>query len=120
MAKKRARKKVASGSPRRRSAPKTKTIPDEDSLPTQLDLVPGRDDVPSEVKNAANAYKAACIAKANASTKHKTKQDNLIAVMKENNVPQVKLTFEGTTKIFYLHYDEKIKERKPEAPPKAE
>lgn len=93
---------------------------EQNGPPEQLDLIPDLDNVPKEIKNAANQYKSAAIDKGKANAKFNTKRDNLIALMKEHDVPAVKVTIEGVLKVFYLDATEKIKERKPKEPPKAE
>lgn len=71
------------------------------------------DDVPEAVQEAADAYDKAHAAKTRADGKCNTAKENVIAAMKEHNVPKCRIR--NGEKVLELSSMDKVRIRKPEA-----
>jgi len=119
-----AKKRAPSQAPRKRVRkkvePQKQEVDEVVEPPVQMDLVPDLNDVPEVVRDAALARKAASIAKSKANARFKAKDENLIALMHEHDLPAIKLVVDGKTMVMYIDQSETVKERAPKDPPKAE
>ncbi len=77
------------------------------------------DNVPAAVKRAATIFKNASEDKSKANTKFKSKYDNLIAVMEDNDCDAVPVEVNGVLKVIYIDAQKKLKQRAYKEAPEA-